>query len=278
MAKSLVVTPRSWLFCPGDRTDRLAKAVAGADVAIADLEDAVGADSKDAARAAVAGWLRENPEPAARVWVRINNDPVNTSADLEALAGCEYAGIVVPKAETAVVAEIASRTSVPLLALIETAAGLWQARELAGHESVATLTLGEYDLAVDLGVSSPDTDDAPLLWARSQVVAAAAAAKCAPPPGPVSAALEDLDRYRADTERLARFGFFGRMCIHPRQVPIVHDALRPAEDAVARARKVVAAAAEAESSGQAVLVVDGKMVDAPLVNHARRVLTLADRD
>lgn len=260
--------PRSWLFCPGDRPGRLAKAVAAADVAVADLEDAVAPDRKDAARSAVVRALQTDPDAAARTWVRVDHDP----ADLDALAGVDFGGIVVPKAEPGIVERVAAATAVPLVALIETAAGLWAARELAAHPRVRTLALGEYDLAVELGTCPPDVDGAPLAWARSRVVAAAAAEGCPPPPAAVSTALRDEPWFRADTRQLGRFGFFGRMCIHPAQVSAVHEVLRPSDDEVERALEIVRAA---EGASDAVLVVDGKMIDPPVVAHARRVADLA---
>lgn len=273
-----MVNPRSWLFCPADRPDRLRKAADAADVVVADLEDAVHVDGKRAAREALIPVLREDPDRAGRIWVRINNDEHNLDDDLAALRNLPLAGIVVPKAESAVLREVSARTEVPLLALIETATGLWQARELATVERVRSLSLGEYDLADDLGVAVPDEDAEPLRWARSRVVAAAAAAGLAPPPAPVSVELADPDSYRADTQRLLRFGFFGRMCIHPKQVGQVHDAMRPGSAEVVQAREVVLAAEKAERDGLAVLVVNGRMIDAPVVRRARRILDLATAD
>jgi citrate lyase subunit beta/citryl-CoA lyase len=270
-----MVSPRSWLFCPGQRTDRLAKAVAIADVAVADLEDAVPLAAKGQARDAVVEWLRANPETAPRVWVRINNDELHREDDLAALAGLPLGGIVVPKAELDVVHEVAGRAGVALLALVETATGLWQLRELAAADRVHSLTLGEYDLAVDLGAASPEVDAEPLAWARAQVVAAAAAARLAPPPAPVSARLDAPEAFTEDTAALLRRGFFGRMCIHPTQVALTHAAMTPGAQEVAEARRVVRAAEEAERQGIGVLVVDGRMVDAPIVLRARRVLELA---
>lgn len=273
-----MVNPRSWLFCPADRPGRLRKAAGSADVVVADLEDAVHVDGKRAAREALLPVLREDTGRAGRIWVRINNDEHDLDDDLAALRDLPVAGIVVPKAESAVLREVSSRTEVPLLALIETATGLWQAGELATVERVRSLSLGEYDLADDLGVAAPEVDAEPLRWARSRVVAAAAAAGLAPPPAPVSVELADPDSYRADTLRLQRFGFFGRMCIHPAQVVQVHDAIRPGSAEVARAREVVHAADQAEQDGHAVLVVDGRMIDAPVVRRARRLLDLAAAD
>ncbi|MFR9728350.1 HpcH/HpaI aldolase/citrate lyase family protein [Saccharopolyspora sp. MS10] len=273
-----MVNPRSWLFCPADRPDRVRKAAATADVVVADLEDAVHVDGKDAARDALVEVLDEDPERARRIWVRINNDGRSTGADLDALRARTCAGIVVPKAEPEIVREVSARSSVPLLGLVETAAGLWQAREIAGVERVAALSLGEYDLAVELGVCAPEVDPEPLRWARSRIVAAAAAAGLAPPPAPVLVTLDDPEAYRADTAAMLRFGFFGRMCVHPRQVALVHEAMRPAADEVAAARDVVRAAEEAERAGLAVLVVDGRMIDPPVVHRAHRVLALAEAD
>lgn len=272
-----MVSPRSWLFCPADRPDRLRKAVDAADAAVADLEDAVHVDGKAAARERLVAVLREDPARACRIWVRVNGDE-HLAADLAALAGLPVAGIVVPKAGPELLRAVAERVDVPLLALVETADGLWRVRESAAVPQVRALTLGEYDLADDLGACSPEVDAEPLRWARSRVVAAAAAAGLDPPPAPVSADLTDLDAYATGTARLQRFGFFGRMCIHPKQVVRVHAALRPAADEVDRARKVVLAADAAERDGRAVLVVDGRMIDAPVVRRARRVLDLATAD
>lgn len=272
-----MVTPRSWLFCPGDRTDRLAKAVTLADVAVADLEDAVPVPDKETAREAVAHWLRDNPDSARQVWVRVNNDESNLIPDLEALAGMSCAGIVVPKADIETLDDIAARTPLSLLALVETAAGLCELPELAARNRIYSVTLGEYDLAVDLGASSPEIDPEPLVYARAQVVAATAAAGSAPPPAPVSARLGDNTLFQSDTEALFRCGFFGRMCIHPRQVDLTHTAITPDHDEIAQARDLVEAAEQEERQGIGVLVVDGQMVDAPILRRARRVLDLAER-
>lgn len=272
-----MVTPRSWLFCPGDRTDRVAKAAALGDVAVADLEDAVPVSGKARAREAVAAWLRDNPDAGQRVWVRVNNDESNLAPDLEALAGSPCAGIVVPKADPDTVASIASRTHLPLLALVETAAGLIRLPELARLDQVHSVTLGEYDLAIELGAASPEIDSEPLAHARAQVITATAAAGCAPPPAPVSAKLDDDSAFRADTEALLRRGFFGRMCIHPRQIELTHAAIMPGDDEVAEARDLVRAAEQAAREGIGVLVVDGQMVDAPILRRARRILELARR-
>lgn len=267
---------RSWLFCPADRPDRLERAVQVADVAVADLEDAVAVDAKTPAREQVAAWLATNPAQAGRVWVRVNNDPMLMEADVEAVAGLGIGGLVLPKADPGVVAALAGRARVPVLALAETAASLWRLTEIAAVPGVATMGLGEYDLAADLGVTDFEDDPQPLAWARAGVVAAAAAGGLAPPPAPVTAAIDDRVGFIESTRALQRMGFVGRMCIHPRQVEWTHEAVRPRERDVERAREVVAAAEEAERRGSGVAVLSGHMVDVAVVRRARRVLALAD--
>lgn len=269
------MTVRSWLFCPGDRPERLAKAVALADAVVADLEDAVPVATKAAARSAVAVWLRAHPEQAERVWVRVNGDPELLDADLAVLEGLAIAGIVVPKAEASALAAVAERISVPLLALVETAAGLWQLPEIARTPRLHTIALGEYDLAADLGADRPDVDDEPLAWARARVVAICAATGLAAPPAAVTARLDDPEGFSEQTRALLRHGFFGRMCIHPEQVRLTHEAIRPAPEEVAAAEAVLDAAAAAERDGSGVVVVDGRMVDPAVVRRARRVRELA---
>lgn len=269
--------PRSWLFCPAERTDRLAKAVTAADVAVADLEDAVPIDRKEAARAALIPALQADRDAAARTWVRVNNDTQHLADDLEALRDTDCAGIVVPKAEPTVIERVGRTSTLPLLALVETADGLWQARDIAAHPQVHSLTLGEYDLAAELGLARPEDDPQPLHWARSRIVAAAAAARCAAPPAPVSTVISDSEWFADDTAALGRFGFFGRMCIHPAQVSLTHTTLTPGDDAIAQARTIVHAAEQAERDGSGVVVVNGSMVDAPIVRKARQILELAER-
>lgn len=263
--------PRSLLFCPGDRPERLTKAVTLADAVIADLEDAVLPASKASARAAVAAWLHAYPRQAERVWVRINGEPDLRDADLAALAGLTMAGIVVPKAEPPTLTAVAERVSVPLLALVETATGLWQLPEIARTPRLHTIALGEYDLAADLGAERPDIDAAPLAWARAQVVAICAATGLAAPPAAVTARLDDPAGFAEQTRALQRHGFFGRMCIHPEQVRLTHEAIRPTPDEVAAAEAVLDAAAAAERDGSGVVVVDGRLVDHAVVRRARRV-------
>lgn len=269
--------PRTWLYVPGHRADRVAKAVAsGADAVVLDLEDAVAAHDKVAAREGAVAALAERHPTAGDVqlWVRVNG--VGTpwhDADLRALRGAGADGVRVPKAETPVsVYQIAELLEVPLQLILETARGLLTAPELAAaHPLVRGIGLGEADLAADLRVQRTGLD-----WARGWVVASARAAGLPSPVQSVYTDLADDEGLRRDTVQGRHAGFFGRSVIHPRQIPIVHEACSPEPDEVARARTVLAAAEAAAASGSAaVLDADGRFVDPAVVEQARVVLSLA---
>jgi citrate lyase subunit beta / citryl-CoA lyase len=262
---------RSWLYVPGHRADRIPKALASAaDAVIIDLEDAVPPDQKAAARANAVRFAGH------RVWIRVNS-PAGPwgEDDLDAVVGLPIDGVRVPRADDpGAVREIAERTRQPLQLILESAAGLARARELAtAHPAVAGIGLGEADLAADLRV----TGDAGLAWARGWVVVAARAAGLPSPVQSVYTAVADLDGLRASTARGRQEGFLGRGVVHPRQIPIVHEVFTPALDEVAAARSVVETAARAAENGEvAVLDDQGRFVDPAVVARARIVLDLAE--
>ncbi|SIR98222.1 HpcH/HpaI aldolase/citrate lyase family protein [Micromonospora avicenniae] len=267
----------TWLYVPGDRPDRFAKAVAsGADAVILDLEDAVVAGRKAYARDAVAEFLAdEQPVP---VQVRVNElTGPDVDADLVAVAGRPgLAGLRLPKVESAAtVVSIAGRVDVPLHPLVESALGLEAAYAIASADpAVASIGLGEADLRSDLGVS----DDDGLAWARGRVVVAARAAGLAPPAMSVYADVVDVAGLAASCAVGRRLGFLGRTAIHPRQLPVIVEAFRPAEREVARAAELLAAVADAQrrDSGTVVLP-DGRFADRAMVAAARRTVDLAAR-
>ncbi len=148
------------------------------------------------------------------------------------------------------------------------------ASTLARLPGVTALHLGEYDLAADVGLD-PGADEAELAWARAQVVFAGAAAGHAPPPAPVSTVVADVAEFRRSTERAARQGFVGRVCIHPAQVAVVHEVFTPAPEQVARAQALLTRHEQALADGSGALLDDeGRMVDEAVVRSARRVLAL----
>jgi citrate lyase subunit beta/citryl-CoA lyase len=267
------VAARSYLYVPGDRPDRLEKALSRAgDAVIADLEDAVPVANKAAALDAVLAWLPSVPEET-EAWVRVGVGP-RAPEELAALAEVpRLDGVLLAKASVAVVAQARAvlPAAVALAGLVETAAALLELPVLAAQ--VSRLGLGEADLAAELGIA-PD-EPAVLGPVRAQVVVASAAAGIAAPTGPVHLDVRDLDGLRASTVALQRAGFGARSAIHPDQVPVIEDVLTPSPVEVERARAVVAAW---DASGGGVAVDDrGRMVDEAVVRLSRRVVATADR-
>jgi citrate lyase subunit beta / citryl-CoA lyase len=248
----------SLLFVPGHRPDRFAKAAAaGAGAIVLDLEDAVAPADKDSARAHVTAWLADGGAGIVRI------NPPGTpwyAADLKAVAGHP---VMLPKAETA--EQVAGLGSAAVLPLIESAAGMLAAAQILAAPGVVRAAFGSIDLSVGLGVD-PD-DPTALLFARSQLVLASAAAGVAGPVDGVTTDVTDDERLAADARRAAALGFTGKLCIHPRQLAAVHAAFRPSDDELGWARRVVEAFADA-----GVATLDGKMIDKPVVDRARRML------
>jgi citrate lyase subunit beta/citryl-CoA lyase len=262
-----LATARTVLFVPGDRPERFDKAAAsGADLVVVDLEDAVAPDAKDAARESATGWLAANPGG-----VRINAaDSIWFDADVAAVSQ-QPCVVMVPKSASPEALEDLSRRLAPgsvVLALVETAAGVAAAVALAAAPGVARLAFGSYDLAAELGVS-PDDRDA-MAWSRGALVIASAAAGLPAPFDGVTGDVTDDATLRDDVSVAARLGLTGKLCVHPRQVRLVHETLAPAEEELAWAREIVSAAA-----GGGVTVVGGRMVDKPVVDRARRLLASA---
>lgn len=258
-----VETARTLLFVPGNRPERFDKAAAaGADLVVLDLEDAVAPAEKEQARAAVAAWLAEGHAAA----VRVNGaDTPWHDDDVAAVAG-HAAALVLPKAEPGEALTRLGAGSIPVLALVETAAGVLDARAVAATPGVRRLAFGSFDLASELGVDP--ADQLALTSARSQLVFASAAAGIAGPVDGVRGAVDDEEGLREEAGIARRLGFTGKLCIHPRQVGPVADVLRPSEAELAWARSVLAAAEGIDG----VAKVDGQMVDKPVVDRARRLL------
>jgi citrate lyase subunit beta/citryl-CoA lyase len=261
-----IAAARSFLFVPGDRPDRFAKAGrSGADLVIVDLEDAVAEADKAGARRAAVEWLHHD----GRAVVRINSDPATAHADLDALAGAPgLVAVMVPKAEEATALHVASNHgTVLVIALIESAVGLSRARQLALHPSTCRLALGSLDLAVDLGISD---DSAAMATAGYELVLASRLAGLPAPISTVTTEVGDGRAAAAAAARARREGFGGKLCIHPLQVAAVNTALHPSASEISWAHRVIAVSREGSLG-----VVDGAMVDRPVVERARRILAAA---
>lgn len=273
---------RSALYVPGDAPDKLAKALdRGADELIVDLEDAVAPGRREHAREVVAAWLDAVGKTEVGIWVRINTGPAR-EADVRAIAGHgSLRGFVVAKTESADelirLDELlgAVGPDCRVVPLLESAGAVLSAREIASAPRVQRLQVGEADLRADIGVTLGD-DERELLFVRSQVVLASAAAGISPPIAPVSTEFRDIDAYRRSTEALARLGFVGRACIHPAQVAVCHEVFTPSEEEQEWAHEVLAAL-DAAGSGVAV---DGRgrMLDEAVARQARLLLARVRTD
>ena len=255
------------LFCPADRPERFPKALERADAVILDLEDAVDPARRPLAREAlVASDL--DPE---RVIVRVNPaSSTDHEVDLSALAATPYRTVMLPKAER--LADLAELRAYDVIALCETAAGVLAASELAQAPGVMALMWGAEDLVASLGGTSSRHADGGYRevarYARSAVLIAAGAAGVAAI-DTVHLDIADREGLAAEAEDAAAVGFAATACIHPGQVETIRAAYRPDSSEVEAARALLAAAEEA---GGGVFRYEGRMVDGPVLAHARTVL------
>jgi len=272
---------RSVLFAPGDRPGKLRKAAeSGADVVVFDLEDAVAPARKARAREVVNEALHEL-DPDCEVCVRVNPTGIAADDDLAVLDGDpRLDSVMLPKADDADDVETLRRlltehdADLPVLALVESAAGVLNAEAIAGAGATDALLFGAEDFAADVGATRTDAGTE-VLYARQRVVAAASAADI-DAIDTLYTDFEDADGLREDTRRGIEMGYDGKMTIHPRQVTVVNEAFSPDEEETAWAERVLAARETAAEEGDAVFSVDGEMIDAPLVAQAERILARAD--
>ena len=281
---------RSVLFSPGDKPDLLRKAPStGADVVVFDLEDAVSPDRKDEARAAVRDVLSDPSfDPDAEVCVRVNPGDA-AAADVEGLFDGDGASeesdlrldaVAVPKVTAAADVErtaalFAERgVDLPVLAIIENAAGVLAAADVARADPTDALIFGAEDFAADVGATRTD-EGTEVLYAREHTVVAAGAAGVD--------AIDTLHTDFGDEAGLVddaafavELGFDGKLAIHPAQVSVVNDAFTPDPERVEWAEKVLAAREEADADGRGVFSVEGEMIDSPLIRQAERIAARAE--
>jgi citrate lyase subunit beta/citryl-CoA lyase len=260
----MIASARSLLFVPASRPDRFDSAArSGADLIVIDLEDAVAPEARPEARIATREWLAHSPAV-----VRVNGARTEDhESDLDALAGSpKLLAVMLAKADSpGQVDHVRARLGVPVLPLVETAAALEEIRSLARHPAVPRLVLGTLDLAAELGAKP--TWEALLAIRTSLVIASAAAGIGAPVDG-VTVQLDDDEILRSDVHRAAEVGLHGKLCLHPRQVPVVHEALRPTSEELTWAGGVLAAEGT-------VARYEGQLVDPPVRARARAILSRA---
>lgn len=299
--------PRSYLFVPGDRPERMPKAAAsGADAVVLDLEDAVAEPAKAGARTAVArgleaawavdaiggGSTTHSTAPDRPVWVvRINAETsAHFETDLAWLAALERSrppppaasasawAVMLPQAERAdTLARVRQACpSADLLPLVESARGVAAAAALAAAPGVQRLVFGTLDYALDLGLEGEAADTLGLDMPAALLAIASRAVGIAAPVAGVTVVLDDPTRLLADFARMRALGFAAKLCIHPRQVAHVHAALRPPEAELAWARRVLDLVDQADPRAPVgALQLDGRMVDRPVIERARQLLARA---
>lgn len=267
----------SFLFVPATRPERLGKAMdSGADMVIADWEDAVAPADKEGARQALAQAVEAlEGTQRARLLVRINAEGTPWHAeDLRALAQLVemgVAGVVVSKAERAQTLHAVARAAgaqAALLPLIESVAGLDAAAALAAAPQVVRLAFGHLDFQVDAGMAC-GLEEEELLPIRMALVLASRRAGIGAVVDGVTVETRNPERLALDAARARRMGFGGKLCIHPAQVQPLHAVFDPDPAAVAHAQRLCQALSEA---GGGVCVLDGRMVDAPVLHMAQQTL------
>lgn len=251
------------LFLPADRLDRLSKAVgSGADAIILDLEDGVAAPEKTKARKAVAKMQRQE----IPFLVRMNG--IGTpwhDEDLSMVSELDWlSAVVLPKSDFLPTSWPPVRT----WALIETAAGIDNARGLAVSRKIDRLVFGSIDYCADMGCAHTRSA---LLSARSELVLASRLADLAPPIDGVHANISDLEGAESEARYAQELGFSGKLAIHPSQIPPIRRGFAPSQEKVAWAREIIGANDGATAVG-------GMMVDAPVRAIAAAILQRADMD
>ncbi|GAA5030184.1 HpcH/HpaI aldolase/citrate lyase family protein [Microbacterium fluvii] len=261
------------LFCPADRPERFEKALDRADAVILDLEDAVAGEAKAAAR----GALIDSHLDPDRVIVRVN--PLGSAefvSDLATLSQTDYRTIMLAKAESPKrISRLDPRFAV--VALLETARGVVHAERIAEQHNVVALMWGAEDLVASLGGTSSRRPSGRYRdvarHARARVLLAAGAEGKAAIDA-VHLDIDDLRGLRQEARDAAASGFAATACIHPGQVEVIRGAYRPGAAQV-RAAEALLAAAAAHADG--VFVHDGRMIDEPVLRHARETVARATR-
>lgn len=285
---------RSFLFAPGDHARRAEKVLTtGADNAILDLEDAVAVSAKVAARALVLAAL-DKPR-SCRAFIRVNAFETEFCfGDVEAIIAPRLDGMVLPKLEDPaqlvaidwMVSNLERARGLPdrgieIMPIIETARGMAGLAALTACAAtlggrVKRFSFGAGDYTLDLGISW-GLAETELEGAREKMVIHSRAAGLEAPIDTVWIELREMAAFAASCARGVALGFQGKLCIHPDQIPVANAAFSPAEAEVARARRIIAAFAEAEAKGLASIQVEGRFVDYPIVDRAQRLVALADR-
>ena len=267
---------KTWLFVPATRIDRVEKAFAsGADAVIVDLEDAVAHEDKAQAREALKKYYddqndKQNYQP---LWLRINK--AGSEEFIKDIVLCQQlpnlAGVLLAKAEQASdIESVHQLTSLPVIALIESAVGLYQIDSMAKVVGLAAFSYGFLDLCNDLQVQvGTPAADIVANQIRYQFILTSKVHQLSPPIDTIYPDFNDEVGLTDRAQLWSQMGMSGMLCIHPKQVATIQRALQPSDSEMLFAQRVVE---EYERSGQAVFKIDGEMVDAPVIERSRQLL------
>lgn len=273
---------RSLLFVPGLRPDRFEKALeAGADIVCVDLEDAVARERKAEARTLTLPLFMQHAREDIELMVRINGlSAPDGLKDLTAIIELDSPppSIMIPKIRSAEEIQLIETLlstgparEIRFCVIVETNQGLERAHEIArASPRIDSMILGAVDMSADLRCQKAWE---PLLYTRSRLVHAAASAGIDLLDVPFLN-LEDPEGLREEARRCAALGFTGKASIHPKQLPIIHEAFTPDVQTIEKAKKVCAAF-ERDKTG--LVVVDGELIELPVVRSMYRVLAIAER-
>lgn len=293
MSRPVIPSPiRSLLFVPGNRRAMIEKSwTSGADALIFDLEDSVPDDAKGEARELVRAALQKAIEPHPFLMVRVN--ALRTShwqADVQSVGVKNLFALLIPKCESfAAIQELRQLIeqqghmagmhdgALRLFLLIETAKGLLAASRLAKSTArISGLAFGAEDFRLDMGLAATP-DGREVFFARSYLAIVARGAECLAIDS-VFTDFKDSEGLRRETQTAKELGYNAKLAIHPQQIPIIHEVFRPTEREIAEARRVVEAFAKAQAAHSGVASLDGRMIDKPIVDRARRLLMMAESE
>lgn len=276
---------RSKLFVPGARPELFGKALASAADAISiDLEDAVVESRKGEARDAVAEFLSSSESHSFEKSIIVRVNAVATahfSADVRAIAASSLALVNLPKVESALeidsavavidraFADTGLRSTLGILANIESPKGLRNAAEIAAHPRVAGLQLGYADLFGPFGIERRDPQHVHSVMFAVRMAAAEAGVFAY---DGAFADIKDADGFRAEAGMARRLGFLGKSCIHPSQVALANEVFRPGDAEIQQAQRLLAAARQATENGAGAFLLDGRMIDTPDIRRAEQIV------
>lgn len=279
---------RTMLFMPGNNPGMLQNAaIMGADSVILDLEDAVSISEKDGARILVREAIKNIDYSGVEVVVRVN--PMDTEfgpADVDIIARVKPDTLLVPKADEHQIAQVHDmldkieeeegfeKGSIEVIPLIETAYGLENVYSIIKASSrVTAILLGAEDLTADLGIKRTKEGDE-IFYARNKVATACKASRINSIDTPFTDT-NDYEGLEKDTQKAKSLGMTGKAAINPRQIDTIHSVYAPTDAEIRHAQRIIEAMEEAKAEGKGVFSLDGKMVDAPIINRALNTIEMA---